>query len=1282
MAKRTLNIDVQVNGGGAIAQLAAVKGAIDSIEGKTVTVTVNTRHINSATKAVDGLADALDRLPQGIGGGLDRDVDRARRSLGRLGGDLGDVDRNMVRSRASSRELGESHRGLERASRRASGGVGGLGRSARDTDRGLGGLGSTIGGVGRGLGGLGRGAGGAGRMLAEVGDSAFDAGMGMAKAQGMIGNLTSGLTIFGASAAISAAGAGILTGAVGALGAVGVASLGAVGVAAGVAGGAMGAFAIDAHKDSARFGQTLEQMGKQAHLASQAISEPMAEAMVGLGRAMVGADNVMTPAGASIVSSLRAGFGEAAGVVNRSSGAIVDAADTAARGFARLTGEAAPGAAAFLSQLPALTQGAVSGMSQITSEFGKSAGAIEAATPAMNRAMGSAGALGAELVRIGRSNLAPFAEDVSSMTDGLTGMASNLAPAVRPAMTAVTDTVNAASGGIGSLAPDITDFAKTLSANAPELESIVGSLGRGILSFGGAAVDGLGMAAPAIADMAQSISANRPALTSMVAGLVGGAADVIGFGADAIGVGEKIDNAVKSVLPSGGFGKALAGDRNAGPGGGPGQALADAVRGPGGISPLSAAPQGGFRPNAGMIGDSKLAQWFNKTYGLKSGGPQSTRGAGGPGFFGAGGTFERISNAPDGLAGEASRGLFAPEGSTGALRAAFGGAAGRPPAPAGTNAPIAAGGGQQLISQMAAIPQGVAQAHTALNTLPTATQSAMAGTQQAVQRAGAPMGAAMTKNVQTMTRSISAGAPAAEAGGEAMGAAATGGMGKGITVTQTNTLTVIKKWIKKVIDTGMGALDAHSPSRKFKRIGTYIPMGVSEGIAERGRDAMNATSDMFHQQQAEGDRYRATMQSSSIIRIPAGKGRTPDDSGDRPGPGGSLDAAMRQAREAASAKYGGPYQNTRDAKGVWSPATENEGKYFGALHRADQDLMGRGAAKEAFFSGTGSATPNPDTKGGWDFGGPLGPRPTGTGEGDWVRSVFDKKTFGWEAKPGVDITKAKSMAELNSMIQSPLDSKTYGAMMAMQQNLDAGANANMQMFGERTQQNILRGRPGALSVADAWGDQLAKQKNAAEAAGRDTTAGFGKGIKENEAAAVDPMGNVTRRQKKKYTDDWEINSPSAVAAGYSADVVAGFGLGLTANAGVAAGAMGDVTGAVAGVASDGGLKIGYTWGTSFVDGVARMVQRNLLQVAAPPSIESPAAKAALARMGLWGPAGGGASVWKTPMVSMGGGPGSLTNNLDLRVYLGDELVMSRTALQTEQQIGEAFEEFASTFVVQ
>ena len=626
---------------------------------------------------------------------------------------------------------------------------------------------------------------------------------------------------------VAAVGAGLFTTAVGGLGAVGVASLGAVGAAAGLAGAGMVAFTLDAQKDSEKFGAKLEHLGQQAHLAAQTISDPMAESIVGLGAALVSTDSKLTPAGRSIQNSLKDGFATAAGVIDESSGSIVESGVRGAAGFAKLTSEAAPGVKAFLSQLPDLTSGAVAGLSQVTSEFGAQAGAIERATPSINRMVASFGGLGAELVRVGGANLAPFATDVASMTDGVTGMIQGLAPAIRPSMGAVTSVVNAVTGALGS--PEVASatkrFADTITENAPAIQDVVKGVTTG-------AVGASTVTVPAITHGARALVAPR---TSPVG--QGGEVPVGNLRPDPKGYEgqsfpEKLWHGLTDILS-------------------------------GTPVELGQSPLAGTQPSIGAGGGApgghagplskKIPESMRQGLGL----PATPTG---PGFsepVGSSAELRSLTGAPGPVAPAAG----SPAAS---MEARLGAAPGMP---------SSAGPGQVFGGLFTGAAQSAQQGAQAI---PQAMQSAMQQSQQAV--ANTNLGGAVQPQMQRMTQSVQSAAPAAATAGASVGAAVGEGIAQGTTTSITVIDKVIVKHVQHIEHQYMKELDAQSPSKRFRPVGATIPMGMAGGVEDEASAPLAATSTLLDGMQSRANAAKPVNKNAPVARqdevLPVGKSRT------------------------------------------------------------------------------------------------------------------------------------------------------------------------------------------------------------------------------------------------------------------------------------------------------------------------------------------------------------------------------------------------------------------------
>lgn len=104
-----------------------------------------------------------------------------------------------------------------------------------------------------------------------------------------------------------------------------------------------------------------------------------------------------------------------------------------------------------------------------------------------------------------------------------------------------------------------------------------------------------------------------------------------------------------------------------------------------------------------------------------------------------------------------------------------------------------------------------------------------------------------------------------------------------------------------------------------------------------------------------------------------------------------------------------------------------------------------------------------------------------------------------------------------------------------------------------------------------------------------------------------------------------INSRAAAATAATAQMAGGLG-----------GAVSAGSAAARGIASDRGLQVGYLWGRSVISGADAVIKQADFRAMAAPQIGSAQAKTALGRLGMLGPAGSGAQIWKTPMVTLGG----------------------------------------------
>ena len=81
--------------------------------------------------------------------------------------------------------------------------------------------------------------------------------------------------------------------------------------------------------------------------------------------------------------------------------------------------------------------------------------------------------------------------------------------------------------------------------------------------------------------------------------------------------------------------------------------------------------------------------------------------------------------------------------------------------------------------------------------------------------------------------------------GVTVGSALTAGFESGISSAKSYMAETGDTMIENVVDASMNAMDAHSPSRRFMKIGSYIPLGLANGIRDNQAAATNSAISMI-----------------------------------------------------------------------------------------------------------------------------------------------------------------------------------------------------------------------------------------------------------------------------------------------------------------------------------------------------------------------------------------------------------------------------------------------------
>jgi hypothetical protein len=514
-------------------------------------------------------------------------------------------------------------------------------------------------------------------------------------------------------------------------------------------------------------------------------------------------------------------------------GAIVAGAAAAAAGATGLGG-----AVGLIAKSgPAMTEvrRAVAGFGR---EFGDLKGQTAAFLPEMRGLEQAAVGVGGALAQVGIKNMGASLSAGASVANTLKDTIAGIEPAVAPSLRAAASLVDAAGDAFVGATPAIAGFANTVDAAAPALGQLTQGLVESAAVAGGATVQGLAAIAPLVtpetvlggvgavsgalggAGVGALIGSIVPGLGTAVGAAIGGIAGGVAGGVGGAGVahfyqpsagGDQVTTETGGRMTAGapaGYNPLLD----------PGYAAKVGAPGP---SPAdTGGPTSRVGREGGVIGPSGRPT-----------GPSAADQLGAAGARSVGGTGAGL-----GLQGGALQQLAGQYNTASAAANQYGTAASNSFNQAG--AASQAGGGQvQRGVQGAAqsVQQAQAQVAPAAHALGAQIPQQMSQGVQATQAApAAPVHQAVRTAVQDA-------APTAESGGASLGGAMTGGMSEGVTKTETSVLTIIKKWITRVIDAGAEALDAQSPSRKFAELGASIPQGLAVGVTGSQGLAVTAT---------------------------------------------------------------------------------------------------------------------------------------------------------------------------------------------------------------------------------------------------------------------------------------------------------------------------------------------------------------------------------------------------------------------------------------------------------
>lgn len=850
--------------------------------------------------------------------------------------------------------------------------------------------------------------------------------------------------------------------------------------------------------------------------------------------------------------------------------------------------------------------------------FGKAFGdvgqqATAAGLPAMRAFKSTVGELGKELAGIGVANLKSTVDGMSTMTRDVGRLAADLSPAIKPAERAFTDLFGAATKGIGQLTPDISAFSQAISANAPGIQQAIEGIGRGMLGIGTGVVEGLAAAGPMLEWMGNELTGTGPSIS----GTLNQTADwlqnsFLGSSEDwSTGTLGAITAPLRHIPGLGAQGGDLSywtGGGDSGPssftmddanalGKKMGATWAHTTVGKGDVgthmagdsAPLGMAVPGSDDPKALL----HPAQGVPKPVSSAAQVPTTPAGAEArPGILDQQQKQQPLSQLPRSV-GESGPGLTGTASQLATLNQEMAKTANMSPLVQQGMQNMGSSAQQSMMQAGNAAQQGAPQFQQGMNQmaqhaqqLPPQIGSTMSmlgpALQQPLQQL--PQQAAQAMQPEPMAQAASSAVtkavrqvqPDAESGGSDLGASTMTGAAQGATVNQDKVITVIEHIIKKIIQAGADGLQTASPSRVFDAFGRSIPDGLAQGIEAQAPSAVQATSNLIGQMTTGASGQLGSQQQSLQNQLAQQQQQ--------------LQSQQQQAQAQQAQAQQQIYQQPPGFGG--SPFTNQSAAMQKVQQQQEEEI------KRAMQTGDTSR---------------LSPE---------MQQKFE------QAKQAAGLHTYDSGFAANAARYDLLTGKR-GFTDETAERIQRRETEHDRIAGlhKESRDNL---HDYAKNLARNPSDAAMKAlKEQGDMAGQAYGNGTADGIKRSQgkvgAAARDMVDAAGDETKKKAG----IASPSKLFAGYGGDVASGFATGMASAITVASNTIG-------GVASDRGLQVGYRWATSMATGIQSVFKSSDFQANAVPQIQNDQAKSVLGQLGLLGPAGSGASIYKTAMVAIGG----------------------------------------------
>lgn len=572
-----------------------------------------------------------------------------------------------------------------------------------------------------------------------------------------------------------------------------------------------------------------------------------------------------------------------------------------------------------------------------------------------------------------------------------------------------------------------------------------------------------------------------------------------------------------------------------------------------------------------------------------------------------------------------------------------------------------------LQQQMSAAQQAVQQAGSVI---PPAAQNAFSGINQAAQQvAPAP---AIQPAMQTAVQEVDDGGAAMAASGSSAGANTVSAIGSGMTQEVTRTKTIVVKTVTQIVDWVADTFGIASPSKVFLGFGANTMQSLGTGIANYAHGPVNAVT-----QAAQGVVNAA--QNSGVAQAFAGQ--VPGmNAGQMPGgnlPGSALQGDLSGYLGGRNDTDGRDYeQNYGNGEG-WSLGKPGDRGAAQAAERSRQAQMAR------------DSRINELTR-------------AGLPQNEIEKSLIRDRRMQREQERAERRANNPFATDFKAYWTEKQDQRNEAhaaAKLRAQLGPDAAIPGDLQsqaqMWRARTGQGPPTSSPPAGTTdtgkvgADFWDVMRVGREVAAEGAergsrygsliqqagqlGKQAAVGIASGMVSGKGAVESAATAVANGLVDAAKGALGVKSPSTQGIYVGQQTAAGIGIGVASGTASALGPVGLI-------ANNAGLAAGYEYVKSFNGAMDHVINRQALEAAARPQIDSDQAKAWLGAMGLFGPAGSGASIMKLPAVTIGGTAAQpIQNHITLKIDLDGQHFKDYTLEQIDSAFQQAADQYQGAF---